>query len=142
MQRGFSLVELAVALTLVGLVMAVTMPRFGYLLDRIAVERAASELTTALAATRHRAVLRATRARISIADDSLRIDQWEERAWARALRWPGPASHRVTLSTSNPTVIFDPIGLGWGLANTQVVLSRGSQSATITLSRVGRVKRW
>jgi type II secretion system protein H len=142
MQRGFSLVELAVALAIVGLVMAVTLPRFGHLLDRVAVERAAAELTTALATTRHRAVLRATRTRLSMADDSLRIDEWEERAWARALRWPGPASHEVTLSTSNPTVIFDPLGLGWGLANTRVVLSRGSQSATITLSRLGRVKRW
>ena len=142
MQRGFSLVELAVALAIVGLVTAITLPRFEHLLDRIAVERAASELTTALAATRHRAVLRATRARLSIAADSLRIDEWEDRAWERALRWPGPASHQVALNTSNPTIIFDPIGLGWGLANTRVVLSRGSQSATITLSRVGRVKRW
>ena len=64
MQRGYSLAELAVALSVVGLVTAVTLPRWGSLLDRIAVEQAASELTTALAVARNAAVLRATRARL------------------------------------------------------------------------------
>ena len=142
MQRGYTLLELAVVLAIVALVTAVTLPRFDALLDRIAVERAASELTTALAVTRNRAVMRATRARLSIAGDSLRIDEWGDRTWVAATRWPGPDQHRVALTASNPVVIFDPRGLGWGLANTRVVLQRGSQSATITMSRVGRVKRW
>ena len=142
MPRGYSLVELAVVLAIVGLVMGITLPRFGDLLDGIAVERAASELTTALAAARNGAVVRATRARLSIATDSLRIDEWGDHGWERALCWPGPAAHGVAVSTSNPTVTFDPRGFGLGLANTRVVLWRGSQSATITTSRVGRVKRW
>ena len=142
MQRGYALAELAVVLAIVALVTAVTLPRFGDLLDRIAVERAASELTTALAATRNRAVLRATRVRLSIVADSLRIDEWGDRTWVAATSWPGPDQHRVALTASNPVVIFDPRGLGWGLANTRLVLRRGSQTATITLSRVGRVKRW
>src|SRR5882762_9857998 len=125
MPRGYSLAELAVVLVIVSLVMAITLPRFGELLDRIAVERAASELTTALATARNRAVLQTTRARLSLAEDSLRIDQWGDVAWEPETRWPGPARHGVTLTTSNPTVIFDPRGLGWGLANTRVELRRG-----------------
>jgi len=142
MPRGYSLLELAVVLAIVGLVMGITLPRFGDLLDGIAVERAASELTTALAAARNGAVVRGTRARLCIAADSLRIDEWGDRGWERALRWPGPAAHGVAVSASNPTVTFDPRGFGLGLANTRVVLWRGSQSTTITTSRVGRVKRW
>jgi type II secretion system protein H len=142
MRRGFSLVELAVTLAIAAFVTTITLPRIGHLLDRIAVERAASELTTALAVARHRAILRSTRARLSIADDSLRIDEWDSRDWTPAVRWPGPGSHGVEVDTSNPTVVFDPLGLGWGVANTRVVLSRGSQFVTVTTSRAGRVKRW
>jgi len=142
MQRGYTLVELLAALVIVALVTAVTLPRFGDLLDRIAVERAASEMTTAFAVARNRAVLRATRARLSIAGDSLRVDEGGDPTWVPATRGPGPDQHRVALTVSNPVVTFDPRGLGWGLANTRVVLSRGSQFATITMSRVGRVKRW
>src|SRR6266566_34019 len=92
MSRGYSLVELAVVLAIVGLVMGITLPRFGDLLDGIAVERAASELTTALAAARNGAVVRATRARLSIATDSLRIDEWGDHGWEppkRAWSWGG-----------------------------------------------------
>jgi hypothetical protein len=48
----------------------------------------------------------------------------------------------VALEVSNPVVVFEPIGLAWGLSNTTVVLRRGTHVATITISRLGRVKRW
>jgi hypothetical protein len=47
----------------------------------------------------------------------------------------------VTLAVSNPAVVFDPIGLAWGISNTTIELRRGGKVATITVSRVGRVKR-
>jgi prepilin-type N-terminal cleavage/methylation domain-containing protein len=140
--RGYSLAELAVVLAVMGLVAALALPRWGTLLDRIAVERAASEVTTALAVTRNAAVLRATRARLTIGADSLGIDEWGDRRWLPVLRWPGPQSHAVSLEASNETVIFGATGIGWGVSNTTVVLRRGTQTAKITMSRVGRVKRW
>ena len=142
MQRGYTMLELAVVAGVVGVVMSITLPHFGYLLDRIAVERAATELTTALAVTRNRAVLRSTRARLVLSGDSLRIDEWADQGWQPALRWLGPDQHQVNINTSNATVTFDAHGIGLGVANTRVELWRGSQSATITMSRVGRVKRW
>jgi hypothetical protein len=48
----------------------------------------------------------------------------------------------VQLDVSNPVVVFDATGMGWGGSNTTAVLRRGSQVETITISRVGRVKRW
>ena len=118
------------------------MPRFGDWLDHLAIEQAASDLTTAVAVARNRAMLRATPARISIAADSLRTDERVAGIWTAAARWPGPGSHGVGLVVSNPTVLFDARGIGAGVANTRVVLLRGSHTATITISRVGRVKRW
>ena len=142
MQRGYSLVELAIVLTVVGLVTALALPRWTTLLDRIAVERAATEITTALAVARNTAVLRAARTRLAVVADSLRLDEWGDRTWQPVWRWPGPASNAVSLEVSNGTIIFGAIGIGTGPSNTTVVLRRGTQAAKITMSRVGRVKRW
>jgi len=142
MRRGFSLTELAAALAIVVIVIAITLPSLSSLLDRLAVERAATQVTTALAVARNAAVMTATHARLILAADSLRIDRWDGAAWATVRRWPGPEQGGVAAVVSNPVVEFGPLGIGWGAGNTRVVLTRGSQSATITTSRLGRIKRW
>jgi prepilin-type N-terminal cleavage/methylation domain-containing protein len=142
MGKGFSLVELAVVLVIVGIFAAVGLPRLQRLLDWIATDHAARAVTTALAVGRHGAVMQATRSRVIIAADTLRIDRFGAGGWEPWWRRPGPAEWGVQMSVSNPVVTFGPTGMGWGLSNTKVVLWRGSQVETITTSRVGRVKRW
>jgi len=141
MRQGYTLVEMAIVLGIAGLVMSLTAPRIGDLMDRLAVERAASRVTTGLAVARSRAVLETTRARLTLGSDSLRVDIWQDEAWAPVARWPGPESDGVTFSASNPVVTFDALGLAWGLSNTTIQLSRRSHTATITASRLGRIKR-
>jgi len=140
--KGFSLVELAIVLLIVALLAAVGVPRLGPFLDRIATDHAAREITTALAMARHGAVLQGMRARLTIAADSLRIDRLEPGGWMPWRRRPGPAALAVEMEVSNPVIVFGPTGVAWGASNTRVVLRRGSQVETITVSRVGRVKRW
>jgi prepilin-type N-terminal cleavage/methylation domain-containing protein len=142
MAKGFSFVEVVIVLLIVAVLAAVGLPRLGPFLDRIATDQAAREVTTALAVARHGAVLQGMRARLTIAADSLRIDRLEPAAWAPWKRWPGPADLAVGIEVSNPVVVFGPTGMGWGVSNTKVVLRRGSQVETITVSRLGRVKRW
>ena len=142
MARGFTLTELAVALALAALLLAAGLPRLASVFDWLAADRAARDVTTALAVARAAAVMRGTRARVTIAADTLRLDRWDGDDWRPYQRWPGPITQGVTLEVSNPEVVFGPIGLGWGASNTRVVLRRGSHTETITTSRLGRVKRW
>jgi len=142
MRRGLTLAELLVVLAILAVVTAVTLPRLAGFRDWIAVDTAAQEVITAIAVARSAAVMQGTRSRAVIAADSLRIDRWSEGAWADVHRWPGPDRHGVTLEVSTPVVVFEPIGIAWGLSNTTVVLRRGTRLATITVSRLGRVKRW
>jgi len=134
--------ELAIVLAIVGFTTVVGLPGWRMFMDRIAVEQTAAEVTTALSIARNAAVLRATRARLTIAADSLRVDEWGNDGWMPVWRWPGPDWKAVSLSVSNSSVIFGPTGVGWGTANTAVLLRRATKTARITTSRVGRVKRW
>jgi prepilin-type N-terminal cleavage/methylation domain-containing protein len=142
MSKGFTLLELIVVVAIAAVLVAFWVPRAASLIDWIETERAVRDVTTAIAVGRNGAVLQSTRARITIAPDTLRIDRFGTQGWEPWWRVPGPSSHGVTLATSNPVVIFGPTGMGWGASNTTVVLRRGSQAETITMSRVGRVKRW
>jgi Tfp pilus assembly protein FimT len=139
---GFTVLELMVVICIAGILVTFWLPRAARLMDWITTDRAVHDMTTALAVARHSAVLQATRARLTISADTLRIDRLEDGGWAPYWRWPGPASHGVTLQVSNPVVVFGPNGMGWGASNTTIKLSRGSHVETITTSRVGRVKVW
>jgi prepilin-type N-terminal cleavage/methylation domain-containing protein len=142
MSKGFTLLELAIAVCIAGLLLGFWMPRAARLVDWLETERAARDVTTALALGRNGAILQSTRARITFSADTLRIDRLGALGWEAWWRTPGPASHGVSLEVSNPVVEFGPTGMGWGVSNTKIVLRRGSQAETITTSRVGRVKLW
>ncbi|HKW40821.1 MAG TPA: prepilin-type N-terminal cleavage/methylation domain-containing protein [Gemmatimonadales bacterium] len=142
MRHGVTLCELMVVLAILAVVTAITLPHLSGLLDWIALDTAARNVTSSIAVARNSAVTHGTRSRAVIAADSLRIDRWVGDSWGPLLRWPGPAAQGVRLDLSNPAVVFDAIGMGWGVSNTKIELRRGDRLATITVSRVGRVKRW
>jgi len=130
-----------VVIVIVAVLTVVLVPRLRPAFDRIATEGAARDVTTAIAVARAAAVMQGTRARLHIASDSLRVDREGPGGWEPYARWPGPGAAGVAISVSNPVLVFNPIGVGWGVANTTVVLRRGSQFETVTTSRLGRVKR-
>ncbi len=142
MARGATLVELVIVIVILAALAGVGLPRVRAALDYAAADAAAREITTALAVARQSAIRQGVRARLVIGADSLRAELWDGARWQPAVRWPGPAAHRVSVQVSNPVVTYAPNGVGWGAANTTVILRRGSQIETITTSRVGRVKRW
>ena len=139
---GFTVLELMVVICIAGILVTFWLPRAARLMDWVTTDRAVHDITTALAVARHGAVQQATRARLTISADTLRIDRLEDGGWVPYWRAPGPASHGVTLTVSNPVVVFGPTGMAWGLSNTTIKLIRGSHVETITTSRVGRVKIW
>ena len=139
MRFGMTFIEVSIAVAILGVMAGLTFPRFGSYRDRIAVDAATSSTMSLLAAARHAALRRATRTAVHL--DSARgsvsivagIDTIEQR--------PMREVHQVEFSTSRDSIAFAPSGLGYGAANTQIILRRGVAAETISVSRLGRARR-
>lgn len=140
-RTGYSLVELVLVLGIFGLLLAFGLPRMAGWRDRIAVQRAATELVSFYDVSRYAAILRARRVRLEFGADTLRA-VYEGAVDSEFLGRPGPARLGVTLRVSRSIIRVGPTGIGWGAANTKLVLTRGVAAESLTTSRLGRVKHW
>ena len=136
---AYTLVELAVVLTIVALVAGIGVHLVGRELDRIAVVGAVSEAAGAIAQARDEALARhaMVSVRIDTGQGALTLGTRGMRLGRHAL---GHA-HGVSLATSRDSVVFDARGLGYGPANLTLVVRRGSAAETLVVSRLGRVRR-
>ena len=141
MRRGVTLVELVAVLVIVGVMSALAFPRAARWLDWIAVDRATGEVASFYQTARYAAIYRDERVRLELREDSLRA-VFEGVTDSVFLRWPGPVRHGVRLTASREVIRIQPNGLGYGAANTKLVLRRGAVAESLTTTRLGRLKRW
>ncbi|MDH3496164.1 MAG: hypothetical protein OER21_05335 [Gemmatimonadota bacterium] len=139
---GFALVELVVVLGLTAALLLLAAPRWLQWQDRTRVSRAAVELAQFYQAARYAAILRATRVRIEFTGDTLAAVYEHAAGDSAFLERPGPARHGVSLSATRAAIRIGPTGLGYGAANTTLIVRRGAAADTLTTSRLGRLKRW
>jgi len=141
MRRGFSLIELVLALVVTGLLAALSLPAIGALHDRLRTDAAARALVAAHLRARFIAlaeqrvvVLELTPARLAI--------RAVESPGDTVLRWEGggPAVEGVLVTGMPHQAAFGPAGIGLGLANATFVLQRGGAARQVIVSRYGRVR--
>lgn len=135
---GFTLIELALVLVLVGLTALVGIRQLGHFLDRIATRDAARSAGALIGRARDEAVALHTpvSVRVDTAHDALELR-------ARGVTFTRTALgdlHGVTLATTRDSITFDVRGLGYGAANLTLVARRGRAADTVTVSRLGRVR--
>ena len=140
MQKGTTLAELVLIIAVLGLVSAMAFPPVRAWFDRLAVIRAVEDFRGFYSTARAGAMYRWSRVRIVIEPDSL-VAIAEGQSDSILVRVRGPASHGVALEVSRRLVRLYPSGIGLGAANTTVTLSKGAASETLTLSRLGRLRR-
>lgn len=137
-QRGYTIVELLVVLTMSAVLMAVAIPRAAATLDRVSVHSAAADVAATLGSARTLAM--AGRAAVAVDVDSasgvLRVRRGPEMLFSRNV---GHA-HNVRLRASRDSLAFGPRGLGYGAANLSIIVSRGTAVETVFVSRLGRVR--
>lgn len=139
MRAGYTLLESTLVLAVIGIVSSMAVPAFARLRDRTAVHGATSALASALTDARHHAVRwqRHTAIRFDSVSGRAVVHAGSD-TLARAMLHD---IFGVTLATTRDSIAFYPTGLGFGAANTRLIVARGAAAETVTVSRAGRVKR-
>lgn len=141
MQRGVTLIEMAIVLVIVSFLVGVSLPGMQAWIDRLAVIRAEEETVGFYTKARLFALYRSGRIRVLFTGDSLvaNIEGSEDSlvAWA-----PGPNLRGVHLQASRSVIRLYANGFGLGAANTKLIFRRGNAADSLTISRLGRLRRW
>ena len=141
--RGFTLIEMLIAIVVIGALTAIAFPRMRQFGDAMAVRNGRNALANLAAQTRARALTRGAPARLRVTQDSAWIEMQVGAAWQDVgvseqvlqrggLAYAGPAS-----------LIFLPTGtaiIAGGEEQVELAVSHGGQSKSLVVTRYGRVE--
>jgi prepilin-type N-terminal cleavage/methylation domain-containing protein len=137
-RSGFTLLELVIVLTIIGILFAIAIPRAQLVLDGISVHAAADDVRSLLASARTLALAGRSAVAVDIgsAAGTLRIRRGPEVLMSRNVT----ELHGVEVGRTRDSLTYDPHGLGHGAANLSIILRRRAAVETVFVSRFGRVR--
>ena len=139
MRRAFTLIDLALTVSLSALAAAIAVPRTVAIADALRVRAATDDAVNALATARQAAIHRGELA--TLVADAARATVVVRVGPDTLVRRDLAGTWGVRLVATRDSIRFAPTGLGYGAANTTLVLSRGRAADTVVVSRLGRVTR-
>jgi Tfp pilus assembly protein FimT len=138
-RRGSTLVEQIALLALLGALAAIGVRAAAGVLNATLVHIATRDVADLLALAREQASATGVRT-------AVRFDPAAGRVVVHAegdtiARYDVTQHGALTLEASRDSMAYSPSGLGYGAANLRVVLRKGASAETLTVSRLGRVRR-
>lgn len=134
-----TLLELVVALTILSIVAAETVPRMQRIADQIGARGAAGDAAAMLGSARQLALSRWMRATVGI--DTVGGVLTLSVGTDTVLRRDERRAHGAALHATRLSATYTPLGLALGVSNLTLIATRGVAAETVTVSRLGRV-RW
>lgn len=136
---GFTLPEQIVVLAIAGLCLAMLSVGSARLVNSAVVHGAARETAEMFAMARDRAMATGIRTAVRIDAQTGRVVVHADRDTLARLDLT--ASRAVRVQVTRDSMAYLPSGLGFGAANLRIILTRGAIQDTVTVSRLGRVRR-
>lgn len=136
---GFTLLELLLVIALMAIIATTALPRVHRAVDHIGARGAADDAEAVLDRARALPLARWTRATVAI--DTVAGTLTLVVGPDTVLRRDERAAHGVRLHATRGTVTYTPLGMGFGVSNLTLVATRGAAAETVTVSRLGRVRR-
>jgi len=136
---GSVLLEQVILMSVIGICVAVGAAGSARALDAAAVRGATREIVELLFLARDRSMATGLRT-------AVRLDNAAERVVVHAgadtiARLDLRSTRHVHLASTRDSMAYLPSGLGFGAANLRIVVSRGHSHDTVTVSRLGRIRR-
>jgi Tfp pilus assembly protein FimT len=138
-RAGTTLLEVALVCAVVGIATAIAAPGVRGVVDGVQLRGARDELVAACAAARQLAILRGQTVTLTV--DAPRGVVVVATPVDTVVRRDLAADYGVRVAATRTAVAFAPTGLGVGVSNLSVVLTRGRVADTVFVSRLGRVRR-
>ncbi len=134
--RGVTLIELLLVLAILAIVALIAAPRLGSARDRAALRAARGVVLAGLDAARGAAVRLGGSVALGDSAGLLRVQSDTTTVWSSAeLGRLG-----VSLTGLGTPIRFGPAGLATGASNRTLRLSRGTDTMSVVLSRLGRIR--
>ncbi len=138
MRAGYTLMELLIVLAITALLSTLSVRVLVGVRDRLAVRLAATDATRTLHDARSIAIAASRRTAVRIDDNRNTIAVMDGIDTLRLLRLN---DYGVQLRSTRDSIAWGPTGIGWGANTATITLTRGSASAALAVSRLGRVRR-
>jgi prepilin-type N-terminal cleavage/methylation domain-containing protein len=141
-QRGFTLIEILFVITLIGVILAVALPRLGEAVSKQRLRSSRDAVVTWHARARAVAIEQGGYSMLEfVAPNKLRLRSFQQgTGWTMVDSTNLQDRYGTTFTTTSTTLLFDPRGLGWSSAAT-VTLTNGTNSDQVGFGAFGRVIR-
>ncbi len=143
-ERGLTLIELVIAIGLVGLMAAIAFPRIGDALRKQSVRSARAAVVAMHAKARASAIQRARATAFVVSGNTvLVVSRHPVTGALDTIDAPENLQNRygVTVLSTRDTLSFDPRGLGTQGEDTKITVTKGPYSQSIEINPLGRVLR-
>lgn len=141
-RRGFSAVELLIVIVIIGIMVAMVIPRIGRGIVRENIRSARVAVTNIHATARASAISRGTRTVLKRVGNKLFVLSTQPVTGAEdTVVKPQDLNERygVTLTSSRDSLVFDPRGIGMETSSTYFYVTRSGVSDTIEITSAGSV---
>ena len=133
------MVEQLWVLLITGILLATTVTSGARLFDAMVVRASARDVADLFAVARDHAIEQGVRTAVRIDTRASRVVVHADRDTVSRLELR--LSNAVAIDASRDSMAYSASGLGFGAANMRLILRRGASADTITVSRLGRVRR-
>jgi prepilin-type N-terminal cleavage/methylation domain-containing protein len=140
MNRGMTLIELALALLIAGLVVIFAAAPVLGVRDRMAVDQTARDIAALHARARLLAMVESRPIRLDIGADSTLMRVIADGDTITRWRGAGLAAEPASVSGPLRPLWFSPAGVTYGVSNATWVVTRGMVERRVVVSRWGRVR--
>ncbi|MDZ4674936.1 MAG: prepilin-type N-terminal cleavage/methylation domain-containing protein [Gemmatimonadota bacterium] len=140
MTRGATLLELLLAMAIMAILLALGAPAAIAARDRALVALQVGRLAAAHADTRTAARLAGARSELVVSASAYQQRTWIGGTFTPTWTRPGADADAVSLSGPTTPMTFDSRGFMLGVGNRTYILSRGTASTRIVISRLGRLR--